>query len=118
MVNIVFDFILRSPSDCIVIFDEPELHLHPELSYKLIQTLKSAGQRNQFIFCTHSADIISASLDNSVVFITPPRADLSNQAVVVREDDETHQALKLIGQSIGIVALVGELCSLRANTAA
>lgn len=105
VVNIVFDFILRSPADCIVIFDEPELHLHPELSYKLIQTLKSVGQRNQFIFCTHSADIISASLDNSVVFVTPSRADKSNQAITIREDDETHQALKLIGQSIGIVAL-------------
>jgi hypothetical protein len=29
VVNIVFDFLLRSPNDCIVIFDEPELHLHP-----------------------------------------------------------------------------------------
>jgi len=32
VVNIVFDFLLRNPSDCIVFFDEPELHLHPELS--------------------------------------------------------------------------------------
>lgn len=39
VVNIVFDFLLRNPSDCIVFFDEPELHLHPELSYKLLQTL-------------------------------------------------------------------------------
>jgi hypothetical protein len=29
VVNTVFDFLLRNPSDCIVIFDEPELHLHP-----------------------------------------------------------------------------------------
>jgi predicted ATPase len=33
VINIVFDFLLRNPSDSIVIFDEPELHLHPELSY-------------------------------------------------------------------------------------
>jgi predicted ATPase len=39
VVNVVFDFLLRNPSDCIVVFDEPELHLHPELSYRLIQTL-------------------------------------------------------------------------------
>jgi predicted ATPase len=32
VVNIVFDFLLRNPEDCIVFFDEPELHLHPELS--------------------------------------------------------------------------------------
>jgi hypothetical protein len=105
VVNIVFDFLLRNPSDCIVIFDEPELHLHPELSYRLIQTLRAAGARNQFIFCTHSAEIISASLDNSVVFISPPKEPPINQAIRVAENDDTHQALRLVGQSIGIVAL-------------
>ena len=105
VVNIVFDFLLRSPSDCIVAFDEPELHLHPELSYKLIQTLKSIGNRNQFILCTHSPDIITASLDNSVVFVAPFKTAGLNQAIVVREDDETNEALKRLGQSIGIVAL-------------
>jgi predicted ATP-dependent endonuclease of OLD family len=66
-VNIVFDFLLRNPSDCIVFFDEPELHLHPELSYKLLQTLSSIGKNNQFVFCTHSPEIITASIENSVV---------------------------------------------------
>jgi hypothetical protein len=105
VVNIVFDFLLRNPSNSIVIFDEPELHLHPELSYKLLQALKTVGDNNQFIYCTHSPDIITASLDHSVVFVGPPKEPLQNQALVVREDDETHQALKLLGQSIGIVAL-------------
>ena len=61
VVNIVFDFILRKPKNCIVFFDEPEIHLHPELSFKMIQTLRSIGKNNQFIFCTHSPDIISSS---------------------------------------------------------
>ncbi|TET70673.1 MAG: ATP-binding protein [Candidatus Aminicenantes bacterium] len=103
--NIVFDFILRNPSDCVVIFDEPELHLHPELSYKLIQTLTGIGENNQFIFCTHSPDIITASLEHSVVFIGPPLSEGQNQAIPVSEDDETNQALKLLGQSVGIIAL-------------
>jgi hypothetical protein len=105
VVNIVFDFLLRNPSDSIVIFDEPELHLHPELSYKLLQTLQSIGSNNQFIYCTHSPDIITASLENSVIFLGPPKDPPSNQAILVKEDDETHEALKLLGQSIGIIAL-------------
>jgi energy-coupling factor transporter ATP-binding protein EcfA2 len=105
VVNIAFDFLLRNPTDSVILFDEPELHLHPELSYKLLHTLRNAGIRNQFIFVTHSPDIITASLEHSVVFIAPPRADSSNQAVVVHEDDATHEALRLIGQSIGIVSL-------------
>jgi len=105
VVNIVFDFLLRNPSDCIVVFDEPELHLHPELSYRLLQTLRRTGARNQFIFCTHSPDIITASLENTVVFIGPPRDPTFNQALVVKEDDDTYQALKLLGQSIGVISL-------------
>jgi len=105
VVNIIFDFLLRSPSDNIVIFDEPELHLHPELSYKLLQTLSTIGKNNQFIFCTHSPDIITASLDNSVIFIVPPNKESTNQAIVVKEEDETNQALKMLGQSIGIISL-------------
>ncbi|MHB8375818.1 MAG: AAA family ATPase [Dehalococcoidia bacterium] len=110
VVNVAFDFLLREPRDCMVFFDEPELHLHPELSHKLIQVLQGIGERNQFILSTHSPDVITASLDKSVIFLSPPRleadnASPANQAIPVSEDDETNQALKLLGHSIGIVAL-------------
>lgn len=105
VVNIAFDFLMRDPTDSIVVFDEPELHLHPELSYKLLHALRNGGLRNQFIFVTHSPDIITASLEHSVVFIGPPKGPGVNQAVMVREDDKTNEALRLIGQSIGIVSL-------------
>lgn len=109
VVNIAFDFLLRKPVDSIVFFDEPELHLHPELSHRLIQTLSSIGERNQFVLSTHSPDVISASLDKSVIFVSPARTDETgqfvNQAVPVTEDDETNQALRLLGHSIGIVSL-------------
>lgn len=42
VVTIVFDFLLRDPRDCIIVFDEPELHLHPELSYRLLRTLRES----------------------------------------------------------------------------
>lgn len=105
VVNIVFDFLLRNPQDCVVLFDEPELHLHPELSYRLLQTMRNVGKRNQFIFCTHSPDIITASLDQSVLFVAPASDPPINQAIAVRAEDETNQALQLLGQSIGIIAL-------------
>lgn len=105
VVTIVFDFLLRDPRDCIIVFDEPELHLHPELSYRLLRTLRDVGERNQFIFCTHSPDIITASLDHSVVFVAPPNTTRPNQAVQLREDDEAAQVLHMIGQSIGVISL-------------
>ena len=109
VVNIAFDFLLRAPEDCIVFFDEPELHLHQELSHRLIQSLQQIGERNQFFLSTHSPDVITAALEQSVVFLSPPRQNLSgepvNQAVRVSESDDTNQALRLMGQSIGIIAL-------------
>ena len=105
VVNIVFDFLLRGPEDCVIIFDEPELYLHPELSYKLLQTLSSSGKENQFLFSTHSPEMISASLENTVVFVTPANGPDHNQAVVVHRDDQTHHALQTLGQSIGVISL-------------
>jgi len=108
VVNIGFDFLLRNPTDSIVFFDEPELHLHPELSHRLIQVLQGIGERNQFVLSTHSPDVIAGSLDKSVIFISPPRSEdgqPANQAIAVSEDDETNQALKLLGHSIGIISL-------------
>lgn len=117
VVNIVFDFLLRNPSDCIVFFDEPELHLHPELSYKLLQTLSLTGKNNQFVFCTHSPEIITASIENSVVFVTPRKTDRSNQAAMVSRDDATHHALNLLGQSIGIISLGKKLLLIEGDEA-
>lgn len=105
VVTIVFDFLLRDPQDCIVVFDEPELHLHPELSYRLLRTLRDVGERNQFIFCTHSPDIITAALDQTVVFIAPASGPTTNQAITVREDDQNSVVLNLLGQSVGVISL-------------
>ena len=45
-------------------------------------------------------------MDNSVIFLSPPKdVEDYNQAILVSEEDETNQALRLLGHSIGIVAL-------------
>jgi ABC-type cobalamin/Fe3+-siderophores transport system ATPase subunit len=100
----VFDLLLHEPSDCIIFFDEPEMHLHPELSFRLLKTLQRVGGRNQFIFCTHSPDIITESITHSVVFIKPPDAD-NNQALCVGNEEEKATALHLLGQNLGVIAL-------------
>jgi predicted ATPase len=119
VINIAFDFLLRRPRDCIVVFDEPELHLHPELSYRLVQVLQRIGANNQFIFTTHSPDLITASLDRTVVFLAPADNEATepqNQAVEVTETDDSHRALKLLGQSIGIVALGRKIVLVEGNS--
>ena len=105
VVTIVFDFLLRNPKDCIVVFDEPELHLHPELCYRLLRTLQDVGERNQFIYCTHSPEIITATLGQTVAFVSPAKANGENQALKVEENDEVASVLRALGHSIGVISL-------------
>ena len=105
VLNIAFDFILRKPSDCVVFFDEPELHLHPELLNRLIKTLRTSGERNQFFLISHSPEVMASSLEDTVVFLTKPKPDNSNQATVLKPGGETTEALSALGQSVGVVAL-------------
>ncbi len=105
VVTVVFDFLLRNPTDCVVVFDEPELHLHPELSYRLLRTLQEVGERNQFVFCTHSPEIITAALEQTVVFVSPAQASGANQALKVEENDDIASVLRALGQSVGVISL-------------
>ena len=105
VVNIAFHFLLRKPSDCIIFFDEPEVHLHPELLIRLVSTLRSIGENNQFIFLSHSPDLVSGSLEDSVVFLRPKTAGIENQAFIVKPGDETTKAMHQLGHSVGILSL-------------
>ncbi len=102
--KIVFDLLLRSPEDCIIFIDEPEIHLHPELSFRLLRTLETIGQRNQFVLCTHSADIITSALDHTVIFIRPP-GTAENQALRINTTDPQIDTLRQLGETVGVVSL-------------
>jgi predicted ATP-dependent endonuclease of OLD family len=47
-------FIRNDISDSIIVIDEPELHLHPELARKLIHLMRSIKPQNQIWCATHS----------------------------------------------------------------
>lgn len=105
VLNIAFDFILRKPSDCVVFLDEPELHLHHELLGRLIKTLVSSGERNQFILISHSPEVVASSLEDTVIFLAKSKGDGTNQATVLKPGGETTEALRALGQSVGVIAL-------------
>lgn len=105
VLRIAFDLILRQPSDCIIFIDEPEMHLHPELLNRLLITLRGIGERNQFIFVTHSPEVISSSLDDTVIFLSKAKPQSKNQATILSTESAETRVLQELGQSIGIVAL-------------
>ncbi|MGV3612241.1 MAG: AAA family ATPase [Fluviicola sp.] len=107
VVVLTFDILTQHPSDCIILIDEPEVHLHPELTFRLIKALKSIGERNQYFLFTHSPDIIGNSLDNGVHFIRPKsRITEGNQVIKVdNENLEGFSNIPNIRETIGMVSV-------------
>ncbi|MGV8947708.1 MAG: AAA family ATPase [Lutibacter sp.] len=107
VVVLTFDILTQHPNDCIILIDEPEVHLHPELTFRLIKVLKSIGYRNQFFLFTHSPDIIGNSLESGVHFIRPKsRVTTGNQVIKIDNNNlEGFKYIPNIRETIGMVSV-------------
>lgn len=107
IIKILFDVARKEIKHSIIIIDEPELHLHPSLTFKLIETLKNIGEHtNQFIFLTHSPDLISTYYSTGDVYFIDSLQTGSNQAHRLSDVAEKHhKVLPLIGQNLGLFAV-------------
>ncbi len=107
VVKVLFDVARKEIKHSVIIVDEPELHLHPTLTFKLIEALKSIGEHtNQFIFLTHSADLISTYYSTGNVYFIDSSQSGSNQAHRLSDLNNTHhEVVQLIGQNLGLFAV-------------
>lgn len=107
VVKVIFDVARKDIKHSVIIVDEPELHLHPTLAFKLIETLKTIGDHtNQFIFLTHSADLISTYYSTGDVYFIDSVQTGSNQAHKLSELNHSHKELvQLIGENLGLFAV-------------
>ncbi|WP_439185172.1 AAA family ATPase [Carboxylicivirga taeanensis] len=107
VIKVLFDVARKDIKHSVFIIDEPELHLHPTLTFKLIEALKSIGEHtNQFIFLTHSADLISTYYATGNVFFIDSDQSGQNQAHRLSELKTTHKELvQLIGENLGLFAV-------------
>lgn len=107
VVKVLFDVARKDIKDSVIIVDEPELHLHPTLTFKLIETLKTVGDHtNQFIFLTHSADLISTYYSTGNVYFIDSEQGGSNQAHKLSDLNHSHKEIvDLIGENLGLFAV-------------
>lgn len=107
VVKVLFDVARKDIKDSVIIVDEPELHLHPTLTFKLIEALKSVGDHsNQFIFLTHSADLISTYYSTGNVYFIDSECSGANQAHRLSDLSHSHRELvDLIGENLGLFAV-------------
>ncbi len=107
VVKVIFDVARKDIKHSVIIIDEPELHLHPTLTFKLVETLKAIGDHtNQFIFLTHSADLISTYYSTGNVYFIDSLQTGSNQAHKLSDLNRSHKELvQLIGENLGLFAV-------------
>lgn len=107
IIKIVFDLARKDIRDSIIVFDEPELHLHPTLTFRLVEMLKTLGDgTNQFIFLTHSADLISTYYATGDVYFIDQAKTGGNQAHKLDELNHTHHELvRVMGENLGLFAV-------------
>jgi hypothetical protein len=89
----ILTHITNSATADILVIDEPEIYLHPDLQHKLFQILKATEK--QIILATHSAEIINEAEHDDVIVVNKVR----NWATRVTDIEGLQDALFSIGSA-------------------
>lgn len=84
-------------ADVVMIIDEPELHLHPDLQSKILSYMRAASVKDkvQFIMSTHSPTLLDQAYDEELFLFRPPgEAPDTNQLQKIANNIERLEALK------------------------
>ena len=119
VIKIAFDLTWKRIRHCVILLDEPELHLHPTLTFRLIETMKSIGDNtNQYFFFTHSADLISTYYSSGNVFFIDVEDAKGNQAKRLSALDTNHfQTARALGSNLGLFAVGKKLVFIEGDEA-
>jgi ABC-type cobalamin/Fe3+-siderophores transport system ATPase subunit len=107
VIKVAFYILSKKISHCVFLVDEPELHLHPTLTFRLIETLKEIGRgTNQYIFFTHSADLISTYYTTGNVYFIDSDKSATNQAHKLSDIVDTHSEIaEVMSENLGLFAV-------------
>lgn len=86
-------FIRHNVENAIIVIDEPELHLHPELSRLLIRNMKSIRQGNQIWLATHNSEIIDEAGRDKAIYVS--RDLITRKAEFITGDNEQESVAQL-----------------------
>lgn len=86
-------FLRHDVTNAVIVIDEPELHLHPELARTLVRTLQSIKPGNQVWIATHNSEIIDEAGRDRVFYLA--RDKDSQKSVLVLGTDEEQAARRL-----------------------
>jgi len=105
----VFNTFIRfhelNPRGAIILFDEADAHLHPDLERRYLQVLRDIGRGNQLWLTSHSPEMmIAAGSDSLYTILKEPQANNGNQFVRVTSSEQLHTTLSEVMGSRGLVS--------------
>ena len=93
------------PHGAVILFDEADAHLHPDLERRYLQVLRTIGSGNQLWLTTHSPEMmVAAGSDSLYTVLKEPPTNNGNQFVRVTSNQELHSALSEVMGSRGLVS--------------
>jgi len=105
VLNIFIRFHQLRPKGSVILFDEADAHLHPDLERRYLEVLRALGEGNQMWLTTHSPEMmIAAGAESLYTIMKQPPFSGGNQFVRVSENEMLHQVLSEIMGSRGLVS--------------
>lgn len=106
ILNIFIRFHQLKPKGAVILFDEADAHLHPDLDRRYLEVLKKLGEGNQMLLTAHSPEMMmAAGTDALYTILKEPLPDGGNQLVRVTEEESLHDALSELMGSRGIISI-------------
>lgn len=97
-------FIRHNVENAIIVIDEPELHLHPELSRQLIRNMKSIRDGNQIWVATHNSEIIDEAGRDKVIYVA---RDIETRKARFISGDREQEVLSQLKNMFGFSGYIG-----------
>ena len=105
IMNIFIRFHQLNPKGAVILFDEADAHLHPDLERRYLAVLRKLGQGNQLFITTHSPEMmIEAGKDSLYTILKEPTKEGSNQFIRVTQTEHLHNVLSEMMGSRGIIS--------------
>lgn len=105
VLNTFIRFHQLRPQNAVILFDEADAHLHPDLERRYLEVLRELGKGNQLWLTTHSPEMMIAAGKSALyTVLKEPPAGGGNQFVQVSTTDALHETLCEVMGSRGLVS--------------